>query len=139
MCFVLADNLLNNLLKKYVIRPRYRLSGGCLKCGQCCRAIYLKATRGQIASPLFCKIAVGWIEWLFDFKLKQIDREDHYFIFECRHLKENGSCGNYFWRPSVCRNFPLVDYFKAPVFLPGCGFTSEPAGQDLSSSATRPR
>ena len=123
---VLTDNVLTNLVKRYVLKTRYELKGGCLKCGQCCRQIYLKVTRAQATSPLFAKLSIKWIEWLFDFKLKWVDFEDNYFVFECKHLKPDGACGNYFWRPSVCRNYPLVDYFKEPVFLPGCGYKAKP-------------
>lgn len=26
--------------------------------------------------------------------------------YKCRHLKENGDCGNYAGRPALCRNYP---------------------------------
>lgn len=125
MIIVLADNILANSVKRYLFRTRYELTGRCLKCGQCCRQIYLKATRTQVTSPLFAKLSVKWIEWLFDFRLKWIDFEDNYFVFECRNLKADGTCGNYSWRSNVCRNYPLVGYFKEPVFLPGCGYKAK--------------
>jgi len=125
MTAVLADNILTNFAKNYIFKTRYGLKGHCLKCGQCCRQIYLKATRSQVTSPLFAKISVKWIEWLFDFKLKWVDFEDNYFVFECKHLKSDGTCGNYSWRPNVCRNYPLISYFKEPVFLPDCGYSAK--------------
>ncbi len=124
MISVLADNILTNLPKR-MLGTRYKITGKCKKCGQCCREIYLKASRTQITNPLFSKLSVKWIEWLFDFKLKWVDLEDNYFVFECKNLRPDGTCGNYFWRPNICRNYPLVDYFDEPVFLPGCGYGSE--------------
>ncbi|MDD5382085.1 MAG: YkgJ family cysteine cluster protein [Candidatus Margulisbacteria bacterium] len=121
MLFVLADNFLTNLARK-IFKTRWVLTGKCRQCGSCCREIYLKMTPGQLRSELFTKLSVRWLSWLFGFKLIRIDRENHYLIFSCEHLTADNKCGNYFWRPNVCRNYPLVDYFKEPGFLPGCGF-----------------
>lgn len=124
MAISLADNALSNIVRS-IFKTRYKVRGNCLKCGQCCRQIYLKVSRRQAASPLFARLSIKWIEWLFDFRLKWIDYEDDYFVFECLNQKQDGTCGNYFWRPGICRNFPLADFFKEPVFIPGCGFSSE--------------
>lgn len=126
MLAVLLDNVLTNFTKNYIIRTKYMLEGNCLKCGQCCRQIYLKATRAQVTSPLFAKLSVRWIEWLFDFKLKWVDFEDNYFVFECKNQRPDGTCGNYSWRPNVCRNYPLISYFKEPSFITGCGYSARP-------------
>jgi Fe-S-cluster containining protein len=83
-------------------------------------------TPAQIRSRLFTNLAVRWIGWLFDFIFLGIDAENDYLIFTCRHLTPEGKCGNYFWRPNICRNYPLVDYFEEPTFLPGCGFSAKP-------------
>ena len=123
MIFVLADNWLTNLVK-LPLPKRWRLAGACRQCGNCCREIHLTMTPGQTRSRLFTAIAVRWITWLFDFILLDIDREHHCLVFTCRHLTPSGRCGNYAWRPNVCRNYPLVDYFKEPKFLPDCGFTA---------------
>ena len=122
MIFVLLDNFLTNLPKKYLFRSRWQLEGSCNQCGNCCKEIYLKISPRQLGSELFSKLAIWWITWLFDFILIKIDYDNHYLVFTCKHLRPDGKCGNYFWRPSVCRNYPLVDYFDEPKFLPGCGF-----------------
>jgi Fe-S-cluster containining protein len=128
MTFVLLDNLLTNLPKKYLFKTRWKLEGQCRQCGNCCREIYLKATPRQMASRFFLRLAVAWICWLFDFILLRIESESCYLVFTCRHRLPDGRCGNYFWRPNVCRNYPLVDYFDEPKVLPGCGFGGRERG-----------
>jgi len=125
ICFILLDNWLHNILKKYILKTRYKITGKCRMCGNCCKEILLCATPAQCRNILFSTVATKWIEWIFDFTLLKIDTKEGYFVFSCKKQLPDGTCGNYFWRPSVCRNFPLVDYFKEPVLLPGCGFKAE--------------
>ena len=122
--FVLLDNFLTNFLKKYIFKSNYVLEGKCKQCGVCCQEILLKITPAQMSSKLFTNLAIKWISWLFDFILLKIDYEHGYLAFTCKHICPDGKCGNYFWRPSVCRNYPLVDYFEEPRTLPGCGFNA---------------
>lgn len=120
--FVLLDNFLSNFSRRLVTSSKWRLSGQCRQCGTCCEEICLRITPKQLASRMFRKLAVAWVCWLFDFIYLRTDYTNYYVIFTCKHRLPNGSCGNYFWRPNVCRNFPLVDYFEQPRFIPGCGF-----------------
>ena len=125
MAFVLLDNLLVNTTKK-LFPAAYKLGGKCKQCGVCCQEIYLKMTPAQMKSDLFRSLAIRWISWLFDFILIRVEREHNYLVFTCKHRSPEGPCRNYFWRPNVCRNYPLVDYFEKPKLLPGCGFTAAP-------------
>jgi hypothetical protein len=124
MLFVLADNFLTNSAGK-IFRKNWALGGQCRQCGSCCRRIILTMTPAQMRSRLFTEISVRWISWLFGFRLLEIDRENNSLAFSCDHQTDAGKCGNYFWRANVCRNYPLVDYFKEPKFLPGCGFSAK--------------
>ncbi|MFH1542863.1 MAG: hypothetical protein ABIE84_07245 [bacterium] len=126
--FVLLDNWLTYLPKKYLFKSRFKLAGECKKCGNCCQEIYLRIDPKQLGSKLFTNLAIWWITWLFDFILLGIDYDHYYLIFTCKHTQADGSCGNYFWRPSVCRNYPLVDYFVEPKFLPDCGYSAKARG-----------
>jgi hypothetical protein len=126
IAIVLLDNLLTNLPKRLLFQTRWRLDGKCKKCGSCCQEIYLKITPRQHASKFFTGLAVKWISWLFDFILLRADPDNYYLIFTCKHRQADGRCGNYFWRPSVCRNYPLLDYFDEPKTLPGCGYSAKP-------------
>jgi Fe-S-cluster containining protein len=85
-------------------------------------------TPAQTRSELFTSVSIRWISWLFDFVLLRIDHENNALVFTCRNLTPEGKCGNYFWRPNICRNYPLVDYFEEPKFLPGCGFGAKLRG-----------
>jgi len=127
MLFVLLDNVLTNLTKK-IFGTKWVLTGKCRQCGTCCREIYLTMTPAQTRSELFTSVSIRWISWLFDFILLRIDHENNALVFTCRNLTPEGKCGNYFWRPNICRNYPLVDYFEEPKFLPGCGFGAKLRG-----------
>ncbi len=125
MAFIILDNFLTNIPKKYLFKSKYILTGKCKRCGQCCKKILLSITPKQLNSRLFSTIAIKWIEWIFGFELLYIDREDLYLAFKCNYHNDDGTCGNYFWRANVCRNFPLIGYFKKPVFLPNCGYSAK--------------
>ncbi|OGC25129.1 hypothetical protein A2291_07035 [candidate division WOR-1 bacterium RIFOXYB2_FULL_42_35] len=122
---VLLDNFLSQIVKNYILKPRWKIEGKCKQCGICCEEILLKATPRQLSSKLFMDIAIRWISWLFDFILLRVDYENGYLVWTCKHRCPDGKCGNYFWRPNVCRNYPLLDYFEEPKFLPDCGFRAE--------------
>jgi hypothetical protein len=124
MIFVLLDNWLTGSAKK-LFPTLWERAGKCNQCGVCCEEIYLKMTPAQMKSPFFTNLAIRWISWLFDFILIRTEPEHNYLVFTCKHLTAEGKCGNYFWRPNVCRNFPLLDYFDEPKFIPGCGFNSQ--------------
>jgi len=121
LILVILDNFITNLTRK-LFKTRWALTGKCKQCGNCCREIYLTMTPAQTRSKLFTKISIKWVSWLFGFIFLRIDYEHNSLVFTCRHLTREGKCGNYFWRPNVCRNYPLVDYFEQPKSLPGCGF-----------------
>lgn len=121
MLFVLFDNLISSSLKK-LFPTRYKIDGRCKMCGNCCREIRMKISKAYLSSKFFTELVIRWISWLFDFYLIKIDFEYQDLVFSCHHRGDDGKCQNYFWRPSICRNYPLLDYFKKPVFLPGCGF-----------------
>lgn len=121
---ILLDNCSTNFPKKLLFKTRWQLEGQCKRCGICCQEIYLKITPRQLSSKLFTNLAIKWISWVFDFILIKIDYENYYLVWTCKHKLVDGRCGNYFWRPSVCRNYPLVDYFDEPKFIPGCGYSA---------------
>lgn len=119
--FMLLDNLLVQGLNK-VFPHRYKIIGKCRKCGKCCEEIHLKLSARQMDSDIFRELTIRWLSWLYGFIYLRPDHRRNYLIFSCRHCGKDGSCLNYLFRPNVCRNYPLLDYFEKPVFLEGCGF-----------------
>jgi len=124
LLITLADNFLTTKIKHALFKTKYSIVGNCKKCGNCCKKIYIKATKAQLKSDFFKKIYIKWIEWLFQFSLLEIDYKDCYFVFKCKNLKSDGTCGVYKLRPNICRDYPLLDYFNEPVFLQNCGFSA---------------
>ncbi|OGC03442.1 hypothetical protein A2276_00835 [candidate division WOR-1 bacterium RIFOXYA12_FULL_43_27] len=124
MLLVLLDNFVTMGLKS-LFPTRHKITGRCKMCGNCCREIRMKIAPAFLSSKFFTELVIRWISWLFDFYLIEIDFEHQDLVFSCYHRGEDGKCKNYFWRPSICRNYPLLDYFKKPVFLPGCGYYAE--------------
>jgi Fe-S-cluster containining protein len=122
IAIILLDNFFANLPKKVLFKTRWVLGGKCRQCGNCCKEIYIKISPRQLSSRLFTTLAIKWISWIFDFIVLRKDYDYYYLVFTCKHRRSDGKCGNYFWRPSICRNYPLVDYFKEPKVLPGCGY-----------------
>mgnify|MGYP001606063823 CR=1 FL=1 len=124
MVLVIFDNFIINLIKK-VLGSRWILTGKCQQCGTCCQQIVMTMTPAQVKSRFFTDLSIRWISWLFGFQLQAVDEENCAIIFGCQHLTPDNKCGNYRWRPNVCRNFPLVDYFAEPKLLPNCGFRAK--------------
>jgi hypothetical protein len=122
LALVIFDNYLSNLPKRFLFRPQWQLAGSCRKCGRCCQEIYVRATERQLASGWFIDLTIRWISWLFNFIHLRTEAERGYLVFTCRSKLADGRCGDYFWRPNICRNYPLVDYFDRPTVFPDCGF-----------------
>lgn len=122
LALVVLDNFLTNLPKRFLFKPQWPISGSCCKCGQCCQEIYVRATERQLSSRWFIDLVIRWTSWLFDFVYLRTEKERSYLVFTCRSKLADGRCGDYFWRPNICRNYPLSDYFDKPIILPGCGF-----------------
>ncbi|OGC11256.1 hypothetical protein A3K48_01870 [candidate division WOR-1 bacterium RIFOXYA12_FULL_52_29] len=118
------DNALMKVVRNF-FPTAWRRDGECRRCGRCCREIYLTLSPAQAKSPLFLGFYKRWLSWLFDFELIRFDADYPALLFKCGNQRSDGSCGVYFWRPPLCRNYPLIDYFKEPIFLPGCGYTSK--------------
>ena len=118
---IITENLLNNLCRK-AFKTKWALEGKCRKCGACCREIALVVHPKILTSRSITALVSRWISWVFDFHLIRIEYDMNYMIFGCKHIKTDGTCGNYKWRPSVCRNYPIVDYFKKPSLFDNCGY-----------------
>ena len=124
LCFVMADNFIFNLVKK-PFKTKWILEGKCRKCGRCCRDIGMKIDPRLLQSSLITDIIVRWISWLFNFELKHIEYDSLLIVFTCKKSTPEGTCGDYKWRPNICRNYPIVDYFDKPGLFDTCGYSAK--------------
>lgn len=103
-------------------RKELLVVGSCLCCGNCCRALNLEGPSGWLRSKkTFKKLLTRNPE----FKRFEITGHDGsgYLLFRCNRLDDNGLCGDYENRPSVCLDFPHKDLLFCGGTLPtGCGY-----------------
>lgn len=109
---------------RYFIRPPFIKTGNCLKRGNCCHYILLpKLKWGLDVLHLFWSTQINGFYLRssepFEYENKKVN------VMGCRHLRKDGSCGQYFLRPLVCRTWPRIEYFGYPQILKGCGFKAK--------------
>jgi Fe-S-cluster containining protein len=133
LALAILDNFLLNSFKKLLFKPSQILQGKCKKCAKCCQEIALSISPNILEGKLTREFTIRWISFVYDFYLKEIDYKSSQLIFGCNNLSENNLCKVYFWRPSVCGNYPLVNYFEEPQFFDTCGFNKGTTSTPKSS------
>lgn len=122
--FIWID-LATQRIAKQLIRPPFKREGKCLKRGNCCHYILVPEARGLLG-----RLFYFWNTQILGFyrRAPEVYESDgkRVYVMGCRYLKKNGSCGRYFLRPSVCRKWPVIEYFGYPRIIKGCGFKSIP-------------
>ena len=124
LLLMLADNAVTNLVKK-PFRTRWVLVGKCNQCGKCCQNIKLAINPRLLSSVFIRELVIMWTSWVMGFHLKRIEYTPPYLVFGCKKVRSDGTCGDYKWRPNVCRNYPLVDFFEEPALFKTCGFKAK--------------
>ena len=118
---VLLLDLITQKIARMIIPPPFKQTGKCKRRGNCCYFILVPE-----ANHLLGKLFMFWQTQVNGFFLREKSPPDEkgasVLIMGCRHLKKDGSCGSYFTRPSVCRRWPVIEYFGRPRVLKGCGF-----------------
>lgn len=108
-------------IARWIIRPPYKKTGQCKRRGACCRYIFLAKKNNFLY-----RLQYLWSTQIQGFYPRDIDDitldGKTYQIMGCRHLKKDGSCGNYLLRPAICRTWPLIEVFDTPRILKGCGY-----------------
>ncbi len=116
--------LLAEKIAKWIIRPPFKQIGTCKRRGNCCHYILFPETKGLIK-----KIFLFWNTEIHGFyqrtNLVYTHENQKVYVMGCRHLKKDGSCGNYFFRPKVCRSWPIISTFGYPKILKGCGYQAK--------------
>lgn len=113
------------IIKKYLLKTRYKLVGKCQQCAICCTHIGVEDPEDYYHRPFLCKLVLFFYEKVYDFKFADYLPERKLFIFTCQHYDANERrCTNYFHRPAICRNYPVVNYFTEPEICQPCGFST---------------
>lgn len=103
---------------------KYKLTGKCNGCGECCRRILMSYNGANVKT-----------ENEFE-ELKRIDKKySHFFIsgsdqsgnllFTCKSLKDDNKCKDYFFRSLYCRKYPNPDknfILSGGELLETCGY-----------------
>jgi len=123
--FILID-LMAQRVARLLIRPPYKTGGKCLKRGKCCHYILIPEAKGILGRLFYL-----WSTQFLGFyrrspEVYEGENKKRIYVMGCRYLKKDGSCGQYLLRPTVCRKWPLIEYFGHPRMLKGCGFKAIP-------------
>ncbi|MBS0605526.1 MAG: hypothetical protein KF898_00345 [Parachlamydiales bacterium] len=106
---------------RLLIRPPFKQEGKCLKRGNCCHYILIPQPKG-----LFGRLFYLWSTQILGFypRSRRIYESEgkKVLVMGCRYLQSDGSCRHYRLRPTVCRKWPIIEYFGYPRILKGCGF-----------------
>jgi hypothetical protein len=107
------------------VRTPYIQEGGCKQRGNCCHYIMMEKGWG-IIGWLF----TAWHTQVIGFYKRSPEVHSYegkqIYVMGCRHLRKDGSCGQYKFRPLVCRKWPVIEHFGHPRILKGCGFKAVP-------------
>ncbi len=121
---VLLD-LFTQRVARILIRTPLKQIGKCKKRGNCCYYILLAESKG-----IFGKLYYLWNTEILGFyrRDQQIYQSEgkRVYVMGCRYLSKEGKCMHYALRPTVCRKWPMIEYFGRPRILKGCGFTAVP-------------
>jgi hypothetical protein len=122
--FVLLD-LGAQKIARTLIRPPFKKEGKCLKRGNCCHYILIPEAKGFLG-----RLFYFWNTQFLGFyrRFPEVHESDgkRVYVMGCRYLKRNGQCGHYYLRPTVCRKWPVIEYFGHPRIIKGCGFKAIP-------------
>ena len=120
---ILLLDLFTQKIARYIIQPPFKQIGSCKRRGNCCYFILIPEPSGFIG-----RVFYFWQTEVNGFFLRSKSPEDEkgkkMLVMGCRQLNADGSCNTYKTRPSVCRRWPIIEYFGAPRVLKGCGFSA---------------
>lgn len=103
---------------------KYKLSGKCKKCGNCCKTITFFIGKRPITDENeFFRMQE------FDKKYKNFEingkNENGTLLFKCKSLNDNGKCKSYHFRSLNCRLYPRINQkfvHDGGKPLDGCGY-----------------
>jgi Fe-S-cluster containining protein len=101
-------------------KSEYVRRGKCRQTGQCCLAIGMVLPRWIIRRVVLVRIIQAWHRLRYNFT--PVEVQDNMLVYECCYLTPKNSCGIYWRRPALCRNFPSTPLYGFPKLHEGCGF-----------------
>lgn len=131
MPWILLD-LWAQKIARMIIPPPNKKIGQCLKRGHCCQYILIPEAKG-ILGKLYLLFNTQINGFYLRYQEPYTYEEERVMVMGCRYLKTDGSCSHYRLRPTVCRNWPMIEYFGHPRILKGCGFKPIPRKKTNSS------
>jgi uncharacterized protein len=110
-------------LKLKLMRREILISGGCRRCGACCRKVSLDIGGSWVKSESQYRKLVSDNPDYERFTITGRDPQGH-LEFTCSWLQEEGSCRDYENRLKICDGFPDKRIFFMNGSLPGdCGYS----------------
>jgi hypothetical protein len=111
-------------LVRFVYPPRFEIVGECHKRGTCCKSI-IGNPPDWVKRGRWLQLFAAYHRVFHNFQVVARGPNDE-VIFSCGHLRSDGRCGIYRYRPMLCRTYPVLPWFDAPKVLPGCGYQVAP-------------
>lgn len=114
-----GTSFLFDLIKEQV----FTIAGSCQHSGRCCSSIMLY----DDAAPI--NVMDDWLDFLKQHPQYQSFKpnHDHGVIssFDCSCLTSDQRCGQYEYRPSICRQYPTSFFFQHGFIYDSCGYYVE--------------
>lgn len=127
--FVLLDLLMQKIAGLFFRTP-YKQEGSCYQRGNCCFYIIMPAP-----DSFLTKVYYFWntqINGFYPRHPQPVEVEgERVMVMGCRYLKKDGTCSHYRLRPTVCRQYPFIEYFGVPRILKGCGYHAVPRDKNF--------
>lgn len=118
---ILLDQAMQRLAK-FIIKPPYKQVGGCSRRGNCCHRVLISKPKSRTLEMMIY-FYYTQVYGFFTVKPNVVkDKNDDYFVMACRYLTKQGSCKHHRLRPTVCRQWPRIEYFDRPKLIKGCGY-----------------
>lgn len=129
---MMSLNKINDAVKKffhiYILKRKYYRYGNCLKCGACCKNIYIRHKNIIIKNEKDFIDLKNNDDYPFWNNIEIIGKDELGLIFKCKLFDEkNNLCSNHKKRPGICRNYPSEEIFSMGAALKeGCGYCFKP-------------
>lgn len=109
--------------------PKYKRSGYCKQCGECCRSIVLSDNGKEIRSVEEYELLRQKYKKYNHFEPIKLNKQG-ILLFKCKSLGIDNRCKDYFFRSLYCRQYPNIDkkfILAGGVLLNGCGYKIAPS------------